>query len=108
MEEMDYPEGPVPDCGEEKQDASLPLPAAFLEFLSENGLDPAVYSMAATIPRYIRLKPGMESKIAEIEGELKCGLQKVSWLPGFYAIPPETQIAGSKAYQQGKLLELLY
>jgi hypothetical protein len=50
-----------------------------------------------------RLKPGMESQIAEIEGELKCGLEKVSWLPGFYAIPPEVQIAGTKAYQQGKV-----
>ncbi|KAL6857240.1 hypothetical protein ACP4OV_018622 [Aristida adscensionis] len=81
----------------------LPLPAAFLEFLSENGLDPAVYSMAATIPRYIRLKPGMESQTAEIEDELNCRLEKVSWLPGFYALPPEIQIAGSKAYQQGKI-----
>lgn len=56
VEEMDYPEGPVPERGDgkQKQDASLPLPAAFLEFLSENGLDPAVYSMASTIPRYIR------------------------------------------------------
>jgi hypothetical protein len=49
-----------------------------------------------------RLKPGMESQITEIESELKCVLEKVSWLPGFYAIPPEIQIAGSKAYQQGK------
>jgi hypothetical protein len=45
----------------------------------------------------------MESQVAEIEGEFKCGLEKVSWLPGFYAIPPEIQIAGSKAYQQGKV-----
>ncbi|RLM61128.1 uncharacterized protein C2845_PM14G01940 [Panicum miliaceum] len=103
MEEMDRAQGSVPEPGEEQQDAPLPLPPAFLEFLSENGLDPAVYSTAATIPRYIRLKPGMESQIAEIEGELKCGLEKVSWLPGFYAIPPEVLIAGSKAYQQGKI-----
>jgi len=45
----------------------------------------------------------MESQIAEMEAELKCGLEKVSWLPGFYAIPPEIQIAGSTAYQQGKV-----
>ncbi|KAL6659496.1 hypothetical protein ACP70R_003536 [Stipagrostis hirtigluma subsp. patula] len=97
MEEMDSSESFEP--GEEQTRASLPLPAAFLQFLSENGLDPAVYSMAPTIPRYI----SMESQIAEIEGELKCRLEKVSWLPGFYAIPPEIQIAGSKAYQQGKI-----
>ncbi|GJN39744.1 hypothetical protein PR202_gb28881 [Eleusine coracana subsp. coracana] len=102
MEEADSSESSVSDRKEEQQEASLPLPAAFLEFLSENGLDPAVYSMAASIPRYIRLKPGMESHVAEIERELKCCLE-VSWLPGFYAIPPEIQIAGSKAYQQGKI-----
>ncbi|KAF0935484.1 hypothetical protein E2562_033625 [Oryza meyeriana var. granulata] len=80
-----------------------PLPPAFLEFLRENGLDPMMYSMADTIPRYIRLKPGMEPQIPEIESELKCHVDKVSWLPDFYAIPPEVQIAGSKAYQQGKI-----
>ena len=54
-----------------------------------------------------RLKPGMESTIVtEIETELKCNLTKVSWLPDFYAIPPEIQIAGSKAYQQGKVRKL--
>jgi hypothetical protein len=45
----------------------------------------------------------MESRVADIESELKCYLEKVSWLPGFYAIRPEIQIAGSKAYQQGKV-----
>jgi len=54
MEDMDRAEGSVPEPGEDKQAAPLPLPPAFLEFLSENGLDPAVYSTAATIPRYIR------------------------------------------------------
>uniref|UniRef100_A0ACD6AF71 Uncharacterized protein n=1 Tax=Avena sativa TaxID=4498 RepID=A0ACD6AF71_AVESA len=101
---MDSPEIPPSDRTEEQPPASLPLPAAFLEFLSENGLDPTLYSMADTIPRYIRLKPGTESRmVTEIEGELKCYLRKVSWLPDFYAIPPEIQIAGSKAYQQGKI-----
>uniref|UniRef100_A0A0D9VFH9 SAM-dependent MTase RsmB/NOP-type domain-containing protein n=1 Tax=Leersia perrieri TaxID=77586 RepID=A0A0D9VFH9_9ORYZ len=80
-----------------------PLPPAFLDFLRENGLDPMMYSMADTIPRYIRLKPGMEPQIPEIESELKCRLNEVSWLPYFYAIPPEVQIAGSRAYQQGKI-----
>jgi hypothetical protein len=51
---MDRPEGSVSGCDGDQQTATLPLPAAFLDFLSENGLDPAVYSMAATIPRYIR------------------------------------------------------
>uniref|UniRef100_A0ACD5ZVW3 Uncharacterized protein n=1 Tax=Avena sativa TaxID=4498 RepID=A0ACD5ZVW3_AVESA len=101
---MDSPEIPPSDRTEEQPPASLPLPATFLEFLGENGLDPTLYSMADTIPRYIRLKPGTGSRmVTEIESELKCDLRKVSWLPDFYAIPPEIQIAGSKAYQQGKI-----
>ncbi|VAI88182.1 unnamed protein product [Triticum turgidum subsp. durum] len=103
---MDSSEIPPSDLREEQPPApaSLPLPAAFLEFLGDNGLDPALYSKADTIPRYIRLKPGTESSVVtEIESELKCDLVKVSWLPDFYAIPPEIQIAGSKAYQQGKI-----
>lgn len=103
LEVMDSSESSLSHRKEEKQEASLPLPAAFLEFLSENGLDPMLYSMADTIPRYIRLKPGMESQITEIESELKCHLKKVSWVPDFYAIPPEIQIAGSEAYRQGKI-----
>lgn len=54
MEEVDSSESSVSVRKEEQEEASLPLSAAFLEFLSENGLDPAVYSMAASIPRYIR------------------------------------------------------
>ncbi|KAJ8467240.1 hypothetical protein OPV22_029792 [Ensete ventricosum] len=69
----------------------------------ENGLDPSIYAMIETIPRYIRVKPGCESLLVEIEDELKCRLEKVSWLSGFFAIPSQIQIAGSKAYQQGKI-----
>lgn len=102
---MDPSESSPSDRKEEEQPAaSLPLPAAFLEFLGDNGLDPMLYSASDTIPRYIRLKPGVESRmVSEIESELKCELRKVPWLPNFYAIPPEVQIAGSKAYQQGKI-----
>lgn len=58
LEVMDSSESSLSHRKEEKQEASLPLPAAFLEFLSENGLDPMLYSMADTIPRYIRCSPG--------------------------------------------------
>ncbi|GKV41447.1 hypothetical protein SLEP1_g48982 [Rubroshorea leprosula] len=50
-----------------------------------------------------RLKPGYEARIQEIEAEINCKLEKVDWLPGFYALPPEVQIANSKAYQEGKI-----
>lgn len=52
-----------------------------------------------------RLKPGCEAQIEEIEGEIKCKLEKVGWLPGFYALPPDVQIANSNAYREGKVCE---
>lgn len=41
----------------------------------------------------------------EIESEIKCELEKVNWLAGFYSIPPHVHIASSKAYQRGKVRE---
>ena len=50
-----------------------------------------------------RLKPGYKADVEEIEDEIKCKLEKVSWLPGFYSLPPDVQIAGSHAYKTGKV-----
>ncbi|XP_058098501.1 uncharacterized protein LOC131243283 isoform X2 [Magnolia sinica] len=82
---------------------SLPLPDAFLDFLKENGVDPSIYSASDSIPRYIRLKPGGESQLLELEAEIKCKPEKVVWLPGFFSIPPHIQIASSDVYRQGKI-----
>ncbi|KAI8536992.1 hypothetical protein RHMOL_Rhmol10G0300100 [Rhododendron molle] len=81
--------------------SNLPLPDAFLDFLNENGVDPSVYTN--TTPRYVRLKPGCEGDVEEIEVEVRCKLEKVDWLPSFYSLSPHVQIANSKAYQQGKI-----
>lgn len=51
----------------------------------------------------LRLKPGCEDCLEEIEAEVKCKPQKLEWLPGFYSLPPHIQIAGTKAYQEGKV-----
>ncbi|KAL9461756.1 hypothetical protein AB3S75_004702 [Citrus x aurantiifolia] len=83
--------------------SKLPLPEAFLDFLKENGLDPSVYSAADSTPRYIRLKTGNQADLEEIEAELKCKLEKVVWLSGFYSLPPDIKIATSMAYKQGKI-----
>ncbi|PKA60562.1 tRNA (cytosine34-C5)-methyltransferase [Apostasia shenzhenica] len=80
-----------------------PLPDAFLEFLRENDLDMSIYAAVDATPRYIRLKPGCESQLMEFEADLNCKLEKVNWLPGFFSIPPHTQIASTKAYQLGKI-----
>ena len=49
------------------------------------------------------MKPGSEAELEEIEAEIKCKLEKVNWLPGFYSLPPDIQIANSKAYRDGKV-----
>ncbi|KAL2662495.1 hypothetical protein GLYMA_02G047100v4 [Glycine max] len=88
---------------EEEHAAKAPLPDAFLQFLETNGLDPSIYTAIDSTPRYIRLKPGFESCIEEVEAEVKCKLEKLEWLPGFYSLPPHVQIAGSRAYREGKI-----
>ena len=56
----------------------------------------------------LRLKPGYEAYIEDIEAEINCKLQKVEWLPSFYSLPPHVQIANSKAYQEGKVIIYVY
>ncbi|XP_062102712.1 rRNA (cytosine-C(5))-methyltransferase NOP2C isoform X2 [Humulus lupulus] len=87
----------------EEQTSNSPLPDAFVNFLDANGLDPSIYSASDSTPRYIRLKPGCESQLEEIEAEMDCKVEKVVWLPGFYSLPPNVQIANSKAYREGKI-----
>lgn len=91
------------DLSQENIFSGLPLPDAFVEFLKENGLDPSAYTGAEKIPRYIRLKPGCESQLMDIETELDCKLEEVDWLPGFFSFPPHIQIASTNAYQLGKI-----
>lgn len=50
-----------------------------------------------------RLKPGCEDELEEFQAEINCQLEKISWLSGFYSLPPSIQIANSKAYQGGKV-----
>lgn len=86
-----------------EETSEFPLPDAFVDFLKANGLDPSIYTASDSIPRFIRLKPGCEAHLQEVEAEIRCKLEKVGWLPGFYSLPPDIQIAGSKAYQEGKI-----
>ncbi|KMZ65691.1 putative Ribosomal RNA small subunit methyltransferase [Zostera marina] len=83
--------------------SNLPLPTVFLEFLQKNCIDPSLYDLHDSIPRYIRIKRGNESYLQKIEAELKCNLQAVSWLPGFFAIPSYIHIASLSIYREGKI-----
>ncbi|XP_028805933.1 uncharacterized protein LOC114760809 [Neltuma alba] len=87
----------------EQEASKLPLPDAFLAFLGANGLDPSIYTTLESTPRYIRLKPNCEAYLEEFEVEMNCKLQRVDWLPGFYSLHSNLQIANSKAYQEGKI-----
>ncbi|KAF3785449.1 tRNA (cytosine(48)-C(5))-methyltransferase, partial [Nymphaea thermarum] len=49
------------------------------------------------------LKPGSETLLADVEAELGCKLENVNWLPGFFAIASQIQIARSKVYCEGKI-----
>ncbi|KAG5110784.1 hypothetical protein JHK82_040007 [Glycine max] len=94
---------------EEEHAVKAPLSDAFLQFLETNGLDPSIYTAIDSTPRYIRLqrlKSGFESCIEEVEAEVKCKLEKLEWLLGFYSLPPHIQIAGSRAYREGKAFQL--
>jgi len=51
-----------------------------------------------------RLKEQAVLELVEIEEELGVKLARVAWLPGFFSLPPDAQIAGSCAYQQGKVI----
>ncbi|KAL4379447.1 hypothetical protein GQ457_02G013700 [Hibiscus cannabinus] len=87
----------------EEHSKSPLLPEAFLSFLEENGIDPSIYTASDSTPRYLRLKPESEGELEEIEAEIKCMLEKVNWLPGFYSLPPDVLIANSKSYLDGKI-----
>ncbi|XP_073279457.1 uncharacterized protein [Primulina huaijiensis] len=43
------------------------------------------------------------ARISEIEKEVKCKLREVSWLPNFYFLPPDVQVASTKTCQEGKI-----
>lgn len=92
---------------ESEESPPLSLPGAYIEFLKNNGIDTSTYYAYAAqhlnLPRYIRLKPGVESDIPKIESEIDFKLEPVLWLPGFFSFPPQAQIASTDAYRHGKI-----
>ncbi|MBA0851052.1 hypothetical protein Goshw_012202, partial [Gossypium schwendimanii] len=79
-----------------EEPSKSPLPEAFLSFLQANGIDPSIYIASDSTPR-------SEAEIEGIEAEIKCKLEKVNWLPGFYSLRPDILIANSKSYLDGKI-----
>ncbi|XP_031493247.1 uncharacterized protein LOC116259526 [Nymphaea colorata] len=71
------------------------------------GADPynwtKIYSDPAIRNKDLKLKAGSETLLADVEAELGCKLENVNWLPGFFAIASQIQIARSKVYCEGKI-----
>lgn len=42
--------------------------------------------------------------IPELEEELGLKLSPLAWLPNFFSLPPQAQIASTQAYQLGKVI----
>ncbi|KAK4780391.1 hypothetical protein SAY87_016497 [Trapa incisa] len=79
----------------------LPLPEEFLGFLRENNIDSSIYGATDSVPRYIRVKPGNEACLQELEAEIKSKPLKLEWLTGFYSLPNNVQIANTRLYKHG-------
>lgn len=91
------------------------LPPAFLQWLKENDVDPAVYATAHELKRYIRcaavpvraVSPAGGCRVAatatltpaELEAQLGCAAEPVPWLPSFYALPPSVGLSGIELYK---------
>ncbi|KAI9091239.1 S-adenosyl-L-methionine-dependent methyltransferase [Phlyctochytrium arcticum] len=86
------------------------FPQSFLDFLQANNLSTAEYALTHPLPRYIRFKPPKLSSdlphlLSSLSSELHCDnlITPVPWLPDFYALPPETQLASLSTYKTGKI-----
>ena len=86
------------------------LPPAFLSWLTENEIDPRVYTESHKLPRYIRLNPrstGGAPTAQQLAAQLGAELRPVEWLKGpaagggWYALDSQHTIAGTAAYKRG-------
>jgi hypothetical protein len=90
------------------------LPAPFLAWLAENGIDPSVYALNSTLPRYVRRNPRLrhtQPSVAALATQLGVAapeeLRPVRWLPGgahaWYALDCRLKIARCEAYRSGHI-----
>jgi 16S rRNA C967 or C1407 C5-methylase (RsmB/RsmF family) len=87
----------------------------FRAFLRRNGVGDEVYNHEMPLKRFIRLRPTCDSRnvLTSLKDELSLGdgeslrespiscIEKLPWLPGFYSLPADVNIAGTTAYKQG-------
>ena len=82
------------------------LSKLFIEFLEANDINLEYYQrqLLIQIPRYIRLSlkvADVAATVEAIEDELKCKLNAVDWLPGFYSLPIDSKLSGCSYYDKG-------
>jgi hypothetical protein len=67
------------------------LPDALRRFLQDNGVDPAVYEAAATLPRYVRVNPRRPIAAEALSAQLGCEVRAAA-LPGFLRLSGDAKI----------------
>ena len=83
------------------------MPPAFLRWLADNGIDPRVYTLNASLPRYIRRNPRMlpQPSDQELGEQMGAKLLPVAWLPrgsqAWFAMDCRVKIARCEAYRRG-------
>jgi len=79
------------------------LPAAFLSFLKANEIDAAEYCDADNLPRYIRVNARRPVDAEALRREFGASLRAVAWLPGFFSLEHDVQLAASPSYKEGRV-----
>eukprot|EP00897_Mesotaenium_endlicherianum_P003756 jgi/Mesen1/3408/ME000192S02576 len=80
------------------------FPPAFRTFLKDNNIDPAIYSLTYSLPRYIRFKSTLKAEaLSELAADLGSCPEPLQWLPGFFILPANVTIAGTRAYKTGQM-----
>jgi len=72
---------------------AVPLPPAFLAWLRDNDVDPAVYRCSYSIRRFIRVKPGTNCTLADLQSVYGPSVEAVPWLTGFFSMLPEVRVS---------------
>jgi 16S rRNA C967 or C1407 C5-methylase (RsmB/RsmF family) len=82
------------------------FPPAFLQFLTDNGVDPSVYAgPAETLPRFVRVNPRSPISLEDLQAQftpLPVTVPQLP-LPGFWQLPHDAQLANSPCYKSGQV-----
>jgi len=78
------------------------LTPQFREFIEANNIPIEAYNIQA-LSRFVRVNPQKKVSIEELERQLNAKIDPVAWLPGFYKLKADVQIANTTAYKEGSI-----